>query len=130
MNVAIYDTNTGAIDRIVECFANNVATQCDEGESYKILSTEISDATHYIDVGVEWRPIKDRVAQEYAVEVSDFTVVITGLAPGTLVSIDAAEIVADDEPTELEFDVPGVHAVRISGLAAFVEEEIEVQIDG
>lgn len=130
MIAAIYNTETGVITRMVECHADNVANQCGEGESYKLAESAISDDSHYIDVGVEWHPIMKRAFQDYTVSSSGLTVTIAGLAAGTEIHVSGLMVVADDDPTELEFDVPGVHAVRISGLAAFVNEEIEVQING
>lgn len=130
MNAAIYNTDTGAITRLAECYADNVANQCGEGESYKVVEDTINDELYYVDTSVDGHAIRERALQDYTVSASGLTVTISGLAPGTEVHVVGAMVIADEDPTELEFDVPGVHAVRISGLAAFVEEEIEVQIDG
>lgn len=130
MKVAIYNIETGAIVRMVECHADNVANQCGDGESYKLTESTVDDEHHYIDVGVEWHPFVERVAQEYSVTVSELTATITGLVPGTLVQVDGADVVVDDEPTEIEFDAPGIRYFMLSGAVPFIDEQFEVDVHG
>lgn len=130
MNAVIYNSETGSILRMAVCAADNVAAQCGEGESYKIVEDTINDELYYVDTSIDGHAVRERTLQGYTVSSYGLTVSITGLAPGTEVHVAGLMVVADEEPTELEFDLPGVHAVRISGLAAFMDEEIEVQING
>lgn len=130
MSAVIYNLQTGQILRQVICYANLVGVQCEDGESYKMVYEPIDDERFYVDVGVAGHAIRERTLQDYTVSTSGLTVTITGLAPGTEVHVAGLMIVADEDPTELEFDVPGVHIVGLSGLAALMDEEIEVQVNG
>lgn len=128
MKIAIYCELTGLIQRITECPEQFVEMQCSDDESYVILDNDLDDSAHYVDLASG--AVQPKKTRDYNLACRGLSAIITGLPAGTLVRVEGAEVIADNDPTTVTFDVPGEYLLELVGPAECLDETLEVVIDG
>ncbi|MCA0973391.1 hypothetical protein LCL99_02795 [Halomonas denitrificans] len=128
MIVAIYDMSSGFIQQIVECHEDAIDLQCDERQNYVEVEKGFDDAAHFVDL--EDGQIKPKQSRGAQVSTEGLTAVITGLEPGTLLSMDGHQIATTGDSAQLEVDVPGTYEIHLVGPAWRLDETLQVTIDG
>lgn len=116
---------------------NTYAVYGSDGSIKQILTTvddfakvdgAVSDTTHYIDID-SGQP-KPKQKYEYQLDNDGLVLTITGLPAGVNVNVGFIETVTDSEPTVIEFELPGHYQVALTGHHHYIDEDIEVSVDG
>lgn len=124
--LAVYDSASGKIKRIVECDDDMIDMQAndDEGVLQVRISGAVQDDTHYVKNG----GIREKSVFDTMINVSGFSATVTGVPAGTTVTVGGASVVADVNPVEIEFDIPGTYTIDIGGLVEYRDESMEVTV--
>lgn len=97
-------------------------------DDFAKVDSSVSDTTHYIDID-SGQP-KTKKKYEYQLGRGSLTLTFTGLPAGVNVNVGFIETVTDSEPTIIEFELPGHYQVALTGHHHYIDEDIEVSIDG
>jgi hypothetical protein len=97
-------------------------------DDFAKVDSSVSDTTHYIDTD-SGQP-KPKKKYKYQLDKDSLALTITGLPAGVNVNVGFMETVTDSEPTIIEFELPGHYQVTLTGHHHYIDEEIEVLVDG
>lgn len=125
--VAVFSLDNGEVLRVVSCPKTMTSLQAGDNEAVLLCASDISDDTHYVDLGT--KSFREKAIQSLSVTADGLMAAVTGIAPGTIVTAGLGEVTADDGPTEIVFDLPGTHTIGLSGLVAYFDGILEVTVD-
>lgn len=130
MKAAIYEINSGRITSIFSGPTDHIHLQPLEGESFIILGPldEVGDTTHYVKLPEEEALPKTPLT--YTLDTTGLTATITGLPAEMKVFYQGQHIVTDDDPTEIEFELPGTYQLEMTGSVPHLDETLEVTVNG
>ena len=92
---------------------------------YVKCSVAVMDNTHYANEADE---IVEKQTLVVSVRTDDLTITLSGVPSGMTVKTNGMEAISDDEPLEIEYDLPGPYTVSLSGLVEYLDDEIEVTV--
>lgn len=124
--LAVYDRASGKIKRIVECDDDMIDMQADGDESVLQVPNAgvVQDDTHYVKNG----GIREKASYTPTLSVSGLATTIHDVPAGLTVTVGGASVVADVNPVEIEFDIPGTYTIDIGGLVEYRDESLEVTV--
>lgn len=144
ISIAIYRESSGIIDRVVslpyiECpverkedrallgLPDNYAdAQCDPSDAWVETHGGVDSHTHYVNPAT--RTIHERSEIKATAETTGLTATIHDVPAGLTVTVGGASVVADGNPVEIEFDIPGTYTIDIGALVEYRDESLEVTI--
>lgn len=113
--------------RYAVCDLKGVIRSIVSGPYYYVeCDSDVMDDTHYQDV--ETKQLRPKAPLGYTTEINDLTVTIDALPSGVRVETNGREMVTDHEITEIEYDVPGIYTISLSGHVEFLDETLEVTV--
>lgn len=121
---AIYNKNTGEIDRVCHCHSDLVGLQCSDAEAYLPYVGNVSDLTHFVVGDV----IKNKKPFSYKKTLTSLGVLLEGLPKGTRVSVGAQELIVREGTVKIEFDLPGTYKIQLSGSVSHLDETLEATV--
>lgn len=131
--IVFYDTRSGGITKLLQPSDLSLVPLYieDTWEDYLDVTEEVDGPGHYVDSG----KIVAKKALPYTQAISGLVVTLTGLPVGTrvVVVVDDEEqtpLLVDDQPTEIDFELPGTYTLMLSGSAPHLDEELEVIVNG
>jgi len=126
MNFCFYD-NEGCVLYVLNAPTKESAER--QGGDFLECGEEVSDDSHYVDLISGEPVVKRKLAMELDVVSSGLTVQVVGIPKDSVVSVSGAPSVhVDDQPTEIEFDVPGTYGIRINPPPQYRDEVLEVTV--
>lgn len=108
--------------------AGNITGSIAAPVQYMSVDQPVDTAQFYVDVSVEPHVRRPRLDYEPLVSLEGLTATLTGVPAGVRVTVGERSILADDEPTELAFDRPGVYRVALRGDPHYVVKSLEVSV--
>lgn len=88
--------------------------------------THVNDVTHFYNL--ETQSIEAKAELDLQVNVEDLAVTIHNLPANLKVETNDMEVFTDEEPLVIEYDIPGVYDIKLSGHARFLDLELEVTV--
>ncbi|MGP9417286.1 hypothetical protein ACT3R4_18060 [Halomonas sp. AOP7-E1-9] len=88
---------------------------------------DVHDTTHYIDISNDEIKAKQKIMIRS--KINGLSLTMSGLPSGLNVETNGMAIITDDEPLVIEYDVPGIYQVALSGRVDYLDEVLEVTVD-
>lgn len=123
-----FDPSSGAINQTLEGLEDYLRVIAQDNQDALIHTAFVTSITHYVKLPEE--EVLPKQPFDYTTTVDDLSYTITGLPAGIKVYFEDQFIITDDDPTEIEFDIPGTYTLELSGSVPHLDETIEVTING
>lgn len=121
MTYCFYDAS-GAIISLMRAPSRDMVDL--QGKPYLECDETVSDTTHYVLEGA----VVEKAPFACTQTISGTTITLEGLPAGTTVRTEGQEIVADDQPTEIAYEIPGTYTLELSGSVPHLDETLEVTV--
>ncbi|MBT2771304.1 hypothetical protein J7J47_03550 [Halomonas sp. ISL-60] len=86
----------------------------------------VSDITHYYNT--DSQEIEHKMDLQYDIQINGLEVTITGLPTDLNVYTNNMHTQTDNEDLIIEYDIPGLYKIEISGRAEYLETTIDVEV--
>lgn len=112
----------------------NYAVADDSGNIMQIYSTSnrmipcgerVNDVEYYVD---ENDNVEHKRPLEFDVATNELTATISGLPAGLKVDSNNNDIITDDMPLVITYDLPGTYEIRLSGHIQYLNQTLEVTV--
>ena len=124
----VFNNETGRITQFGDCAEGEWEYQDQDEPHLTVILGAFHFDDYYVDLATGTPELKREF--EYSLRQSDLTLVIEGLPAGTKITVEGDSLETDDEDTEIDFDVPGVYRIALSGQVSHHNADFEVTIDG
>lgn len=126
---AIFDKSTGEILSNYFGPPKTVSDQLSAGLGAAPCDESVTDTTHWVDQSGHKRVIREKAPLEPSVSTDGLTVTLIDLPEGLSVSVMGELAITDEEPLEIEFELPGTYTIELSGLVPYLAQALEVSVE-